>query len=89
MAPEACEKDAYFICFMCGNSILGGSLIIAGLYLVTWASSRERQAAAGIIPHITPRVSEPLIHKDASINKGVYQRGHIFSGPSSSPKTLD
>ncbi|GMY33605.1 WAT1-related protein At4g19185 [Fagus crenata] len=68
------------------GSVLGGFLIIAGLYLVTWASYRERQAAMGIIP----RVSEPLIHIDASINKIPYQRGHIFSGPSITlPKSSD
>lgn len=68
------------------GSVLGGFLIIAGLYLVTWASYRERQAAMGIIP----RVSEPLIHIDASMNKIPYQRGHIFSGPSITlPKSSD
>ncbi|KAK9277297.1 hypothetical protein L1049_006837 [Liquidambar formosana] len=71
------------------GSILGGLLIIAGLYLVTWASYRERQAAMGNILHVT-RAAEPLIHKDASINKITYQKGHIFSGPSTSlPKSLD
>ncbi|KAF5736565.1 WAT1-related protein [Tripterygium wilfordii] len=68
------------------GSILGGILIIAGLYSVTWASYRERQTTVGIIPQTT-RSSEPLIHKDASSNKISY-RGHIFSG-SSSPKPLD
>ncbi|KAL7164633.1 hypothetical protein ACSBR2_040516 [Camellia fascicularis] len=67
------------------GSILGGFLIIAGLYLVTWASYREKQAAMGIIPHIT-RPSEPL--RDSSLNKIPYQIGQIFSGPSV-PKVVD
>ncbi|XP_059640476.1 WAT1-related protein At4g19185-like isoform X2 [Cornus florida] len=68
------------------GSILGGSLIIGGLYMVTWASYRERQAAMGIIP----RSSDPLIHKDSSLNKIPYQIGHIFSGPIASiPKIMD
>ncbi|XP_062091697.1 WAT1-related protein At4g19185-like isoform X2 [Humulus lupulus] len=33
------------------GSVLGGILIIAGLYIVTWASFREKQALLGITPH--------------------------------------
>ncbi|KAK6934072.1 EamA domain [Dillenia turbinata] len=65
------------------DNVLGGALIIAGLYMVTWASHRERQAAAGITPLVS-RPSEPLIHKDSSLNKISYQIGHIFSGASTS-----
>ncbi|KAI3453903.1 hypothetical protein Pfo_010566 [Paulownia fortunei] len=70
------------------GSILGGLLIIAGLYLVTWASYTERQASEGI-PHAS-RSLEPLINTDSSINKISYQIGHIFQGPSNSrPKNVD
>ncbi|XP_022716669.1 WAT1-related protein At4g19185-like isoform X2 [Durio zibethinus] len=71
------------------GSVIGGFLIIAGLYMVTWASYRERHTATGMMPQIV-RSSEPLIHKDTSINKKPYQRGHLFSGPSAvSPKSSD
>ncbi|XP_074270516.1 WAT1-related protein At4g19185-like isoform X2 [Silene latifolia] len=63
------------------GSVLGGSLIIAGLYLVTWASYKEKQAAMGIVSHIT-RSSEPLVHRD-SPNSKTHQKKHIFGGPSS------
>ncbi|XP_024017465.1 WAT1-related protein At4g19185 isoform X2 [Morus notabilis] len=33
------------------GSVVGGILIIAGLYIVTWASVREKQAAPGIVSH--------------------------------------
>ncbi|KAL6207640.1 hypothetical protein ACLB2K_018597 [Fragaria x ananassa] len=56
------------------GSVAGGLLIMAGLYVVTWASFRERQAALGVIPPIA-RVSEPLIHKDAKIP---FQRVHVL-----------
>ncbi|MBA0737085.1 hypothetical protein Gogos_010563, partial [Gossypium gossypioides] len=46
------------------GSVLGGFLIIAGLYMVTWASYRERHTAMGMLPHVS-RSSEPLVHKDA------------------------
>ncbi|EYU37492.1 hypothetical protein ABFS83_01G049400 [Erythranthe nasuta] len=68
------------------GSILGGLLIIAGLYLVTWASYRERQVAMTIG---ISKSSEPLINRDSSINKISYQLGHIFSGSTSIPKITD
>ncbi|KAH1224200.1 Conserved oligomeric Golgi complex subunit 6 [Glycine max] len=64
------------------GSIIGGSFIIAGLYMVTWASSRERQATVGVTPH-SSWVSEPLIHE-----RSAHQRGLVFSVSASvSPKS--
>ncbi|KAK6934073.1 EamA domain [Dillenia turbinata] len=51
----------------------------AGLYMATWASHRERQAAEGITPLVS-RPSEPLIHKDSSLNKISYQIDIYSSG---------
>lgn len=71
------------------GSVLGGFLIIAGLYLVTWATYKEKQAAMGNIPHVI-RPAEPLIHKDSPIPKIPFQRSLIFSGPSTAlPKSSD
>ncbi|PIA50436.1 hypothetical protein AQUCO_01300879v1 [Aquilegia coerulea] len=68
------------------GSIIGGILIIAGLYMVTWASYREKHLA---ITYVT-RDTEPLLHRDSPVGKASYQKGHIFSGASATlPKGLD
>ncbi|XP_019058175.1 PREDICTED: WAT1-related protein At4g19185 isoform X2 [Tarenaya hassleriana] len=61
------------------GSILGGFFIISGLYMVTWASYRERRTAPGTAPHVT-RTSEPLIYRDGTGSR----IGQMFSGLSSS-----
>ncbi|XP_057417627.1 WAT1-related protein At4g19185-like isoform X2 [Lotus japonicus] len=68
------------------GSVVGGSLIITGLYAVTWASYRERKAAAGVIP-LGSWVPESPIHD----KKSPYHRAlHIFSGlPGFSTKPSD
>lgn len=59
----------------CDDSILGGSFIVAGLYLVTWASYRERQETYGVTPNGS-WISEPLLHE-----KSEYQSGHTQAPP--------
>lgn len=61
------------------GSVLGGSLIIIGLYAVTWASYRERQAAAGVIPHHSSKRVPESLHKTS------FPRVNIFSVLSTKP----
>lgn len=62
------------------GSIIGGCLIIAGLYTVTWTSYKERRAIVGITSHVSG-TSEPLIIQE----KSAHHRGDIFPGSSRSP----
>ncbi|KAL8152434.1 hypothetical protein V2J09_010194 [Rumex salicifolius] len=59
------------------GSVVGGFLIIAGLYVVTWASHKEKQAGF-IVPSHSARSPEPLIHKDGIMMK----LRHILTGNS-------
>jgi hypothetical protein len=63
----------------CDNSIIGGSLIIAGLFGVTWASYKDRQATVEISSHDS-WVSEPYSWKKCTPKRsyisGVLQRIH-------------
>ncbi|XP_068650397.1 WAT1-related protein At4g19185 isoform X2 [Aristolochia californica] len=61
------------------GSIVGGFLIIAGLYLVTWARYSERLQVVGVAH--SNRDSEPLLPEDPLLIKTPYQRG-LVSGPS-------
>ncbi|CAF2235438.1 unnamed protein product [Brassica napus] len=69
------------------GSVVGGFFIILGLYMVTWASFRERKTAVseiGMVSH-GARTSEPLIY-----NGTVSRIGQLLSGlPSSSVKSTD
>ncbi|XP_073112427.1 WAT1-related protein At5g45370 [Elaeis guineensis] len=60
------------------GSIVGGVLIIAGLYLVTWARYKEAQAATNIL-YVNDE-SDPLFPEDLRLTK----KRDIFSGPSGS-----
>nr|XP_010918661.1 WAT1-related protein At5g45370 isoform X3 [Elaeis guineensis] len=61
------------------GSIIGGVLIIAGLYLVTWARYKETQAATSVL--YVNDDSDPLLPEDPRLTK----KRDIFSGPSVVP----
>ncbi|KAG2318396.1 hypothetical protein Bca4012_055383 [Brassica carinata] len=69
------------------GSVVGGFFIILGLYMVTWASFRERKTAVseiGMVSH-GARTSEPLVY-----NGTVSRIGQLLTGsPSSSVKSAD
>uniref|UniRef100_A0A7N0TAS9 WAT1-related protein n=1 Tax=Kalanchoe fedtschenkoi TaxID=63787 RepID=A0A7N0TAS9_KALFE len=70
------------------GSVLGGAAIIAGVYMVTWASYREKKPVLGMLPQSLS--SEPLINNDVPVTKSAYQKGYMFSGASTSfPKVAD
>ncbi|GAB2272796.1 hypothetical protein Dimus_007615 [Dionaea muscipula] len=69
------------------GSVFGGFFIIGGLYLVTWATYKQNQAAVGIPSHLS-RTLESLVHRGTSVAKSLQQRAHIFS-PTLSHKGSD
>ncbi|KAG9452944.1 hypothetical protein H6P81_005848 [Aristolochia fimbriata] len=66
------------------GSIVGGVLIIAGLYLVTWARYRE-QVQVVCLSHAI-RDNEPLLPEDPLLIKTPYQRGLVSAPTMASPR---